>query len=228
MPVTIAPIEIDTKPKTTDGGIGGGPGRGDWGGDRPDGWGNSSPQHFQDHLQSYRLGMLLGLASILMLFVALSSAYVMRQGGSLDWHPIALPPLLLPNTFLLLLSSMTFELARKAAKGHFDNAFRRWMSLTTLLGVLFVLGQVVIWRSLAAQGIYLGSNPHSSFFYLLTGAHGVHLLGGIVALGYVTFRAWFSRGWVLAGRTAVDVTALYWHFMDGLWIYLFLLLFVWR
>src|SRR5262249_49547388 len=119
-------------------------------------------------------------------------------------------------------------LARRALKQLRVGPYRRWLMLSMLLGVIFLSGQLLIWRTLAAQGIYLGSNPHSSFFYVLTGAHGVHLLGGMVALGAVTLRARQPDRKIGASRTALDVTALYWHFMDGLWIYLFLLLFVWR
>jgi cytochrome c oxidase subunit III len=226
MPVTIAPLEIEIEPSKNHGGPGGDRGGDGWGGH--EGWGGSHSQDFQTPSQAYRLGMLLGLASILMLFVALSSAYVMRQGEPQGWQPIAMPPLLLPNTLALLLSSFTLELARRALKQQRVGPCRRWLMLSTLLGVIFLSGQLVIWRTLVTQGIYLGSNPHSSFFYVLTGTHGVHLLGGMVALGAVTLRARQPNRKIGASQTALDVTALYWHFMDGLWIYLFLLLFVWR
>ena len=226
MPATISPPEIGPKPKRPGAG-GGGLQGGGWGDDSPEGWGSYGPPYGSSP-QAYRLGMMLGLASILMLFVALSSAYVVRQGVSQDWHPIALPPWLLPNTFVLLVSSLTLELARRSLKRRLDDRFRGWITLTTLLGITFLLGQIAIWQSLAAQGIYLSSNPHSSFFYLMTGAHGVHLLGGMLALSYVMSRAWRHKNASQAGWTVLDVTALYWHFMDGLWIYLFFLLFVWR
>jgi cytochrome c oxidase subunit 3 len=163
-----------------------------------------------------------------MLFVALSSAYVMREGGDQDWHPIATPPLLLPNTLALLLSSLTLELSRRSLRRQLVGPFRRWLAFSALLGMIFLSGQLAIWRALVSQGIYLGSNPHSSFYYLLTGAHGVHLMGGMVALGYLMVRAWRPDRKIVATQTALDVTALYWHFMDGLWVYLLLLLFVWR
>ena len=101
------------------------------------------------------------------------------------------------------------------------------MILTCLLGTAFLAGQLWVWKLLADQGIYLSGNPHSSFFYLLTGVHGVHLLGGVAALVYLTARTWSSAAPVL-GKVSLNVTALYWHFMDGLWIYLLVLLFFWR
>ncbi len=228
MPATLAPPEIEIELKKSHGDSSGGF-RGDGkGGDGSERWGSSNPQNFQTPSQAYHLGMMLGLASVLMLFVALSSAYIIREGGGEDWHPIAMPALLLPNTLALLLSSFTLELSRRSLKRQLVGSFRRWLTLSALLGMTFLFGQLTIWRALASQGIYLGSNPHSSFYYLLTGAHGVHLLGGAVALGYLMFRAWRPNRKIGATQTALDVTALYWHFMDGLWIYLLLLLFVWR
>jgi len=182
--------------------------------------------------EKYRIGMWVALASILMLFIALTSAYIVRGvpalgGGEADWFPLDMPPVLWVNTAVLLVSSVSIELARRALKGNEYAGFRRWITLTTLLGLAFLAGQVMAWRQLAAQGVFINSHPHSSFFYLLTSLHGLHLLGGVIALGYVTIaalrmRIGFKR------RTAVDVTAIYWHFMDGLWIYLFLLLFFFR
>jgi cytochrome c oxidase subunit III len=228
MPTTIAPPEDVTKTRENIGSGGGGIYDRGWGGDGPDNWGSSGPEKFETFHQSYRLAMWLAMASILMLFVALSSAYIVRQGFAQDWRSIAIPPLLWPNTFVLLGSSLTLEMARRSLKRLQVDAFKRWMTLTAVLGAAFLAGQIATWRALTAQGIYLNSNPHSSFFYLLTGIHGVHLLGGMIALCYVLFRAW-QHGYIrVKGLAVIEVTAMYWHFMDGLWIYLFLLLFVWR
>lgn len=182
--------------------------------------------------EKYRIGMWVGLASILMLFIALTSAYIVRgvpalSGGDSDWIPLEMPRVLWLTTGVLLLSSLSIELARRALKRNEYAGFKRWIALTTLFGVAFLVGQLMAWQQLTAQGVYINSHPHSSFFYLLTSLHGVHLLGGVIALGYVTvaalrMRIGFRR------RTAVDVTAIYWHFMDGLWIYLFGLLFFFR
>jgi len=93
--------------------------------------------------------------------------------------------------------------------------------------MIFLMGQILAWQELAAGGVYLSTNPSSSFFYLLTGTHAVHLLGGVIALLYLSWRVWRRNSGGL-GATALGVTALYWHFMDGLWIYLFLLLLIGR
>lgn len=102
-------------------------------------------------------------------------------------------------------------------------AFAQWLYATLVLGLAFIGGQLLAWRELVARGVYLSTNPSSSFFYLLTSAHGIHLLGGIGGLIYLVLRA---RRIVSAAkqRTIVEIAALYWHFMDGLWIYLLLLL----
>lgn len=172
--------------------------------------------------------MWLGLASVVMLFAGLSSAYIIRMGSSPDWRAISIPGFLLPNTVILLASSMTLEMFRRKLTVALTPAARLWIGLTTLLGAAFLAGQIGIWRALVAQGIYLSSNSHSSFFYLMTGAHGVHLAGGVIALLVLTAKAW-SLVYATRGlRILTDVTAIYWHFMDGLWIYLFVLLFFWR
>lgn len=211
---------------------GGGPGG--WGGGSGGGGGGAfGPPH---PAHTYRLGMLLALAGISMMFIGLTSAYLVRQGMDPGWRAIAMPHLLLANTAVLLASSLTVELGRRALKrgAGCPEAFR-WVAATLLLGVLFLAGQLAAWRQLSAQGFHLNTTAHGSFFYLLTGLHGLHLLGGLLALTYLTARLWpsavlgseraFSS---LRRERAMETTSLYWHFMDGLWVYLLLLLFVLR
>ena len=180
------------------------------------------------------VGMWVALGAIVMMFTALTSAYIVRAGISNDWQPLARPGLLWLSTGLILASSVSFEIARRSLKRKNEQAYASWLLLTVLLGIGFLVSQLLAWRELVAQGIYIASNPHSSFFYLLTGVHGLHLLGGILALDYLLIRTWRPRSsgereaLVLKRQTAADVVALYWHFMDGLWVYLFLLLFLWR
>jgi cytochrome c oxidase subunit III len=179
----------------------------------------------------YRIGMWVGLASVAMMFTSLSSAYIVRSASSNDWVSLPMPKILLASTALILGSSVTIEIARRRLKAALGGPYAMWLFVTVLLGVGFVVAQVFAWRQLARQGVYLASNPHSSFFYLLTGAHAVHLLGGLLGLTFLWLR---SRGQVtetalLAKRkAATDAVTIYWHFMDALWIYLFLLLFLWR
>ena len=168
---------------------------------------------------------MLGLGAIVMLFAAFTSALVVRKGLSDDCQATAIPGILWPNTVLLLASSFTLEKARRCYE--IQARFQRWWWLTTALGVAFLAGQLLAWQQLAASGIYLNTNPSSSFFYLLTGAHGVHLLGGVMALLYLAWKVRL-RNLNTPGATIVGVTALYWYFMDGLWIYLFMLLLLGR
>jgi cytochrome c oxidase subunit 3 len=158
-----------------------------------------------------------------MFFMALASAYLVRR-GSPDWVPVRVPGLMWFNTAVLLVSSGTLEMARKRL-GLLDVAgFRRLWAGTTIFGVAFLLGQVVAWRQLVGEGIYLASNPASSFFFIFTGAHALHLLGGVGALLYVAWRN-FERAQVTR-VVAAEVTSYYWHFMDGLWLFLLVLLYL--
>lgn len=179
----------------------------------------------------YRIGMWVAMAAILMMFTALTSAYIVRAASSDDWQPLKMPRILLLSTALIIISSGTLETARRKLKAAAIEAHRRWLMLTVVLGVGFLLSQLVAWQQLVRQGIYVSSNPHSSFFYLLTATHGVHLLGGLVALVYLSFRTRIARESELAvvkRQGAADAVTLYWHFMDVLWLYLFVLLFYWR
>ena len=175
----------------------------------------------------YRTGMWLALIGIARFFLAFTSAYIVRSGLSDDWAALAIPSLLWWNTLALLASSYTMERTRRSLNAGWREAGNRWVTATAALGLLFLAGQLLAWRQLAASGIYLATNPSSSFFYLLTGAHAVHLAGGLLALLYLTVAAWRYRLGP-AKRTMVEVTSLYWHFMDGLWVYILLLLWVWR
>lgn len=172
----------------------------------------------------YYTGMTMGLAAIVMFFAAFTSAYIVRKGLSDDWQATALPGILWPNTMVLVASSFTLETARRCRAVR--DRFQRWWWATTGLGFTFLVGQLLAWRELVASGVYLDTNPSSSFFYLLTGTHGIHLFGGVLALLYLSWKMWWHS--TPPGETAVGVTALYWHFMDGLWIYLLLLLLLWR
>jgi cytochrome c oxidase subunit 3 len=177
---------------------------------------------------SYRLGMWVGIASILMLFTALSSAYIVRAASSSDWQPLAMPRILLLSSVLILISSGTLEAARHNLKRAAVGGYKSWLLLTVVLGLGFLASQLVAWRQLAKQGVYVASNPHSSFFYVLTAAHGVHLLGGLAALAYLSLRSRAPQDDRVATTRAqakADAVTLYWHFMDFLWIYLFVLLF---
>lgn len=171
----------------------------------------------------YYTGMALGIVSILMFFMALTSVFLVRRGGG-NWVPVHIPKLMWFNTAVLLASSATLESARHRLSQGLLFAYKNLWLVTTALGVTFLVGQVVAWRLLAAQGIFLASNPASSFFYIFTGAHALHLFGGVAALLYVAGRN-FDKAQV-SRSVAAEVTSYYWHFMDGLWLFLLALLYL--
>jgi cytochrome c oxidase subunit 3 len=214
---------------------------------------HAGPSHegsavLETRLRRARLGLLVGLVGILMIFVSFTSAYVVRQGLptldprtdtlTRDWLALPLPRLLFVNTLVLLVSSGTMELARRqiasqaavtrTAFSKFGATSDRtwnasWLALTVVLGLSFLAGQWTAWRELAARGFYVSTNPSSSFFYLLTGTHGVHLLGGVLAL-LVAVGAALLRRPIESRLVILDITGWYWHFMAILWIYILCLL----
>src|SRR5271157_522440 len=166
------------------------------------------------------------LFAITMMFAAFSSALIVRKGSSLDWQTFTLPSILYLNTLILLASSVTLEVSRRRVaafmgglKTHTENP-ARWLYITLSLGLLFVAGQYAAWSQLRAQGLYLATNPSSSFFYVLTATHALHVLGGLGGLIYVIRKLSKSA----LRRSQLDATARYWHFMDVLWLYLLCLL----
>ena len=174
--------------------------------------------------RAYFTAISLALAAIVMFFMALTSSFIVRRGMGGDWQPVRLPRILWLNTAVLLASSVTIEAARrKPARGF--AGFRVWWGITTALGFAFLAGQLLAWHQLAAAGVYMASNPMSSFFYVLTASNGAHLGGGLLALLYVAFRPWTpGAGARITQDTAAELASIYWHFMDGLWVFLFLLL----
>jgi cytochrome c oxidase subunit 3 len=171
-------------------------------------------------------GIWVGLASITMTFAAFTSALVVRQGSARDWQHITLPSILYFNTLLIIASSVTLEIARRriaafmgGLKDRAENP-ARWLYITLLLGVLFVAGQTFAWVQLKSQGFGLAANVSYSFFYVLTVAHALHLLGGLGGLVRVIGKLNNS----VLRRSTLDATSRYWHFMGVLWVYLLFLL----
>ena len=166
------------------------------------------------------------LAATAMVFAAFTAAFVMRRGLSGDWTSTPRPPILWVNTVVLLISSLVLDRSRHALKAGDRSRFNFWWTAATALGIAFLLGQAFVWRQLWSRGIYVATNPSSSFFYVLTAAHAFHLLGGVAALLYVDVQALRLRLGP-AKRTTIDVTAIYWHFLDGVWLYLMALFYFW-
>jgi len=174
--------------------------------------------------EGYSLAIRLAIISITSLFLALSSAYVFNRARL---QPLARPPVLWVSTSFILASSVTMELARRALRRRIENRFKLWLSATMLLGLCFLAAQITLWKELVASGFYVNRNHHSGYAYIFTGLHGAHLIGGLIALLYVMLRD-RSHWTAVRRRVTVDAVTLYWHFLDGLWIYLLVLIFYWR
>ncbi|MGB8540452.1 MAG: cytochrome c oxidase subunit 3 [Candidatus Acidiferrales bacterium] len=183
-------------------------------------------------------GVWVAVSAIAMSFAALTSALIVRQGSGSDWQRFVLPRILYLDTVILIASSYTLELSRKrfvAASGLRAQAAKPapgetlalrssglyWLNMTLTLGLLFVVGQVLAWRALASQGLFLATSPSSSFFYVLTAMHGLHLLGGVLGLMYVGYRLRRNRR---NAQTSLGTAAVYWHFVDLLWVYLLMVI----
>ena len=199
------------------------------------GWGKLPSAGFagrvEDSSPASRTGVWVGLAAISMTFAAFTSAMVIRQGSAYDWQHFTLPGVLYVNTAILLASSFTLELARKRVIGYVRGAPRLYTSgksylwMTLALGIAFLVGQYVAWQQLRSEGLYLATTPSSSFFYLFTVLHALHLLGGLAGLGLAVAR--FSKTQQTLRISTLSTVSYYWHFMDALWLYLLLLLW-WR
>jgi cytochrome c oxidase subunit III len=249
---TLAPTGILNDLKTgLSGGGGARPpasGNGDGGG----GDGNGNSPDYSGRLRRTRLGLVIGLSSVTMIFVALTSALIVRRGlptfdertgtYTRDWLTMSLPVgMLLVNTLLLLLSSVTVELARRQIARRVVLAPVEsipgvtlgreysipWLGITVVLGLGFLVGQWLAWQKLGDGGFYLATSPSSSFFYLLTATHAVHLIGGLSVMLYAGAIS-LARKPLPTQRIVIDITAWYWHFMALLWIYIFGLLWFMR
>ena len=219
---------------------GGDDGRGDTGS------GDSMP-NYGLRLRHARLALAVFMTPIFMLFISFTVVYLARRGFVgfempsdtyiQTWIPVRLPwPVLLANTVVLLLSSFTIDLARRAITREAALAPVKsipgvslgnepsipWLRITTFLGLLFLAGQLFAWTQLSARGFHLFGGTSSSFIYILTAMHGIHLAGGILALSFANVATVLGRP-VESRRIVVDITAWYWHFMTALWIYILLL-----
>jgi cytochrome c oxidase subunit III len=223
MATTIQPPEIDQEQRLRPSNSGGG-------------FRNLAPadgnlKAVDDHsTEPARTGIWVGLAAITMSFAAFTSALFVRQSSATDWHHLSIPPIVFLNTLVLLASSVTLEIARKRLSQFMRNkeGTRQvpltWLGITLGLGLIFVVGQYAAWLKLRAEGLYLATNPNSSFFYVLTAMHALHVLGGLGGLLRVINKL---RQPVLSlRRSTMDATSYYWHFMGILWLYVLMVVWI--
>lgn len=188
-----------------------------------------TPGGFHDRrprIEPAKVGLGIFLAVVGGLFALLISAYFMRMTAA-DWWATPIPRLLWINTGMLALSSAMMEWARAEARRGRDDMLRLTLLAGLITAILFLTGQIMAWRQLNAAGYVLADNPANSFFYMLTGLHGLHILGGLAVLGRTTVRAFGGNVSSKRLRLSLDLCAVYWHFMFAVWLVLFALFAGW-
>ena len=172
------------------------------------------------------------LLVVLMTFGGLSAAYIMTAtNGAIEWRPFALPIQVWISTAIILISSAVYHRAKTALDDYDQPRAKKWLVATTVLGAAFISSQMLAWYELNQRGLYFSGNPYAGFFYILTGLHALHVLGGIIALGSIVIGSWHEirseQRWHRV-RSLGEVVGWYWHFMAGVWVILFILLGFWK
>ncbi|HEY5692857.1 MAG TPA: cytochrome c oxidase subunit 3 [Cyclobacteriaceae bacterium] len=169
-----------------------------------------------------KFAMWIFAASVGMLFASLTSAYIVRQAEG-NWLLFNLPNLLYWTSGVIMVSSVTMQMAYYAAKKNMLDRVKSLIVMTMVLGMLFLVGQVFAWRELVAQSVYFVGNPSGSFLYVLTGLHGLHIVSAIIYLILVLAAAYRFK---IHSKSLdmIEMCTTYWHFLGGLWLYLFIFL----
>jgi cytochrome c oxidase subunit 3 len=176
-------------------------------------------------IHPHKFTLWVGIASIVMMFAGLTSAYIVK-GSSPGWSTVLMPRLFYYSTAVLLLSSLTIQLSLKAFKERNRPQYRRLLSITAFLGLAFVVMQILAFRQLWEAGSHLTGAGAAQFLYIIFGLHAIHVVGGVIAL-WVMFARAFSAKMRSYNPVPVEVVSTYWHFVDLLWIYLFVF-FLWN
>jgi cytochrome c oxidase subunit 3 len=169
-----------------------------------------------------RLGLFVFMVVVTVLFTLLASAYLMRMTMP-DWRPLSEPPVLWANSMFLLLSSLALYVTSVAFRRGRPKVAIGGFLVGVALAIAFLVGQMLAWWQLGTLGYYLASNPANTFFYVLTTLHGLHLVGGLLALGWAAVRLGDGAN-PMAARQSLDLCVLYWHFLLLIWVGLFALL----
>ncbi len=169
-----------------------------------------------------KFALWLFIVTVVMIFAALTSAYIVRQSEG-NWLEFDLPQTIYITSGIILTSSITMQWSYFAAKNDNLMSLRLNTLITAFLGIAFLVGQYIVWQDLVAMDVFFVGNPAGSFMYVLTGLHGVHLISGVIFLILVTVNA-FRYKVHSKSMDQIEMCATYWHFLDGLWLYLFLFL----
>ena len=237
---TVEPIEKGEKKRRVRSTFSGGSSNGgsrNHGGGGSDGGDDNQKNDYYDEIESdpkdkFRIGMWFLLLVVMMTFGGLIGAYiVIATNKELEWKPFDLPIQVWVSTFLILASSVSYQISKSALQAENQNKAKNWLLATTVLGGMFISSQILAWFDLVQRDVYMASNPYAGFFYILTAVHALHVFGGILVLGYILLRMW-NPAWSyeeLKKRQSISkAVGLYWHFMDVLWVVLFVLLGFWK
>ncbi len=179
----------------------------------------------RQRIHPHKFTLWIALGSILMMFAGLTSAYIVRRNQA-NWLEFSMPPVFWYSTLVILLSSLTMHLSYKSFKARDMARYRFLITVTAILGIVFAVLQGWGFVYLNDHGVKLvgsGSNPSASFLGVITGLHALHVLGGVIALIVIFIRAYSSRIKTY-NTTTIELVSTYWHFVDVLWLYLFIFL----
>jgi cytochrome c oxidase subunit III len=184
--------------------------------------------HTRYIIHPYKFNLWIAITSMVMMFAAFTSAYVVKKGDVKYWQEIQLPHIFIYSTITIIVSSLCMHLAYTYFKKNNMAAYRGWLVLTFLLGITFVVLQFSGWEQLVHSGVILKGNVAGSFIYVISGAHVVHVVGGVIALLVFTILSFTKKNGIVTENSdrvmKVEVLATYWHFVDILWVYLFIFL----
>ncbi len=193
---------------------------------------NDFEQNASESGDKLRISMWFILLIVLMTFGGLIAAYiVLATKKELEWRPFNLPIQIWISTALIILSSLSYKVSQKHFFKENQAKAKKWLHITTVLGGLFIGSQILAWFALMQTGITIKANPYAGFFYILTGVHAAHVIGGICALGYIVKRTRYetdSDEEMFQRKNVSQIVGWYWHFMDALWLFLVVLLGFWK
>ncbi len=192
----------------------------------------TEPANRQQELNSLSIfTVIVLLATVTMTFGALIAVFVIRSQSRQFWGHIHVPAILWATTTILLASSATFEAARRKLLRNDQRGFFQLTAWTTALGLLFLIGQTIAWFQILHAGIILSHNPHSWFIFLFTGLHGLHIVAGLGGLAYLLVRTREPASgpkYQMQTRAVSSGVAVFWHYLDFMWVLLFVLLLFWK
>ena len=180
----------------------------------------------RNRIHPHKFALWAAMGSITMMFGAFTSAYIVKQSAG-NWLEFSMPVVFYVSTFLILISSFTLHTSFSGFKSGNESRYKSMLILSFVLGIAFIILQYFGWTELYQKGVDLKGNVSGSFFYLLSGIHALHVLGGIAAISVALIHAFTLKFKVTDIRlNRFDLVVNYWHFVDFLWVYLFLFLLI--